>query len=108
MGKSAVAWVFPGQGSQKVGMGKDLAERYPSAARVFEEANEAVGVDLRALCFDGPQDELDQTANTQPALVAASIAALRAAEEAAGAPPPRPGGRLRDPPRQVPPAHHGR
>jgi len=90
MSKSAVAWVFPGQGSQKVGMGKDLAERYPSAARVFEEANDAIGVDLRSLCFDGPQDELDQTANTQPALVAASIAALRAAEEAAGAPLPEP------------------
>src|SRR5207249_10108705 len=52
---------LPGQGSQKVGMGKDLAERYPSAARVFEEANDAIGVDLRALCFDGPQDDLDRT-----------------------------------------------
>ncbi|TMC78932.1 MAG: ACP S-malonyltransferase [Chloroflexi bacterium] len=71
-------------------MGKDLAECYPSAARVFEEANDAIGVDLRALCFEGPQDELDQTANTQPALVAASIAALRAAQEAAGAPLPEP------------------
>src|SRR5213594_3818670 len=85
-----VAWIFPGQGSQRVGMGKDLAERYPSAARVFEEANDAIGVDLRALCFDGPQDELDKTANTQPALVAASIAAFRAAEEAGGAPLPEP------------------
>src|SRR5438445_12187872 len=90
MSKSAVAWVFPGQGSQKVGMGKDLAERYPGAARVFEEANDAIGVDLRALCFDRPQDELDKTANTQPALVASSIAAFRAAEEAADAPPPEP------------------
>jgi [acyl-carrier-protein] S-malonyltransferase len=71
-------------------MGKDLAERYPSAARVFEEANDAVGLDLRALCFDGPQDELDKTANTQPALLAASIAAFRAAEDAAGAPLPEP------------------
>jgi [acyl-carrier-protein] S-malonyltransferase len=66
-------------------MGRELALRYTSAARVFEEANEAIGMDLRALCFDGPQDELDRTANTQPALVAASIAALRAAEEAVGA-----------------------
>ena len=81
-----VAWLFAGQGSQSVGMGKDLAERYPSAARVFEEANDAIGIDLRTLCFDGPQDELDKTANTQPALVATSIAAFRAAEEAAGAP----------------------
>ena len=87
---SRVAWVFPGQGSQTVGMGKDLADRYPSAARVFEEANEAIGIDLRALCFNGPQDELDRTANTQPALVATSIAALRAAEEAMGARLPEP------------------
>ena len=86
----SVAWLFPGQGSQAVGMGKDLADRYPSAARVFEEANEAIGIDLRKLCFDGPQDDLDRTANTQPALVAASIAALRASEEAAGAPLPEP------------------
>src|SRR5438105_10488350 len=81
---STVAWVFPGQGSQIVGMGKDLADRYTTAARVFEEANEAIGVDLRALCFDGPQAELDRTTNTQPALVATSIAALRAAEQAMG------------------------
>jgi [acyl-carrier-protein] S-malonyltransferase len=86
----SVAWIFPGQGSQEVGMGRELASRYPSAARVFEQANEALGIDLRALCFDGPQDELDRTANTQPALVAASIAALRAAEEAAGVPLPEP------------------
>src|SRR5438094_407598 len=88
--KTPVAWLFAGQGSQTVGMGKDLADRYPSAARVFEEANDAIGIDLRALCFDGPQDELDKTANTQPALVAASIAAFRAAEEAGGAPLPEP------------------
>jgi [acyl-carrier-protein] S-malonyltransferase len=76
--------MFPGQGSQAVGMGKELAERYASAASVFTEANEALGTDVRALCFGGPQDELDRTANTQPALLAASIASLRAAEEAAG------------------------
>jgi [acyl-carrier-protein] S-malonyltransferase len=90
MTSTAVAWIFPGQGSQVVGMGKDLAERYPSAARVFEEANDAIGIDLRALCFGGPQDELDRTANTQPALVTTSIAALRAAEEAVGARLPEP------------------
>jgi [acyl-carrier-protein] S-malonyltransferase len=90
MSSAAVAWIFPGQGSQTVGMGKDLAERYNSAARVFDEANEAIGIDLRKLCFDGPPDELDRTANTQPALVASSIAALRAAEEASGAPLPEP------------------
>src|SRR2546430_15614653 len=65
-------------------MGKELADAYASAARVFAEANEALGVDLRRLCFEGPQAELDRTANTQPALLAASIAALRAAEEESG------------------------
>src|SRR3989442_16023524 len=68
-------------------MGKELADTHASAARVFAEANEALGFDLRRLCFQGPQAELDRTANTQPALLAASIAALRAAEEEAGAPP---------------------
>src|SRR3979409_77176 len=90
MASTAVAWLFPGQGSQTVGMGKDLADRYPSAARVFEEANEAIGVDLRALCFEGPQDELDRTANTHTALDASSIASWRAAEGASGAPLPEP------------------
>src|SRR5439155_688181 len=56
--------------------------RRPAAARVFEEANDALGFDLRALCFDGPKEELDRTANTQPALLATSLAALRAAQEA--------------------------
>ena len=79
-----VAWLFPGQGSQAVGMGRELAVRYATAARAFEEASDALKIDLRALCWDGPQDELDRTANTQPALLTASIAALRAAEEAAG------------------------
>ena len=82
--KSGVAWLFPGQGSQTVGMGRELAERSTTAARAFEEANEALGFDLRRLCWDGPQEDLDRTANTQPALLTASIAALRAAEEAAG------------------------
>jgi [acyl-carrier-protein] S-malonyltransferase len=65
-------------------MSRELAERYPSAARAFEEASDALGLDLKTLCWGGPQSELDRTANTQPALLAASIAALRAAEEAAG------------------------
>ena len=82
--RNGVAWLFPGQGSQAVGMSHDLAQRYPSAARVFEEANDALGVDLRTLCWDGPQSELDRTANTQPALLTASIAALRAADEVLG------------------------
>src|SRR2546428_2757030 len=65
-------------------MGKELADAYASAARVFAEANETLGFDLRRLCFEGPQAELDRTANTQPALLVASIAALRAAEEESG------------------------
>ena len=81
---SGVAWLFPGQGSQIVGMGRELAERYVGAARAFEEAGDALRFDLRALCWSGPQTDLDRTANTQPALLTASIAALRAAEEAAG------------------------
>jgi [acyl-carrier-protein] S-malonyltransferase len=85
-----VAWLFPGQGSQAVGMGEDLAGRYTRAARAYEEANDALGIDVRALCFDGPAEELDRTANTQPALLATSIACFRAAEEAAdGLPEPR-------------------
>ena len=81
---SGVAWLFPGQGSQAVGMGRELAERYASAARAFDEASDALGLDMRALCWDGPQAELDRTANTQPALLTASVAALRAAQEASG------------------------
>ncbi len=77
----SVAWLFPGQGSQQVGMGRALAERYPSASRTFDEANTALGFDLRAVCFDGPEAELQRTANAQPALLATSIAALRAARE---------------------------
>ena len=80
----SVAWLFPGQGSQTVGMSKELAERYPSAMRVFDDASAAIDVDLRKLAWDGPQTELDLTANTQPALLAASVAAFRAAEEASG------------------------
>ncbi|HET7701582.1 MAG TPA: ACP S-malonyltransferase [Candidatus Limnocylindria bacterium] len=81
---SGAAWLFPGQGSQTVGMGRDLSGRYPAAMRVFDEASDALGLDLKRLAWDGPQEDLDRTANTQPALLVASIAALRAAEEAAG------------------------
>ena len=81
----SVAWLFPGQGSQVVGMSRELAQRYPSAMRVFDEASEAIALDLKKLAWDGPQSELDLTANTQPALLVASIAAFRAAEEAGGA-----------------------
>lgn len=77
----SVAWLFPGQGSQVVGMGKELAERYPAAMHVFDEASDALGLDLKTLAWEGPQSDLDQTANTQPALLTASIAALRAARD---------------------------
>ncbi len=75
-----VAFVFPGQGSQYVGMGKDFFDRSPAAREIFEEANEALGYDLAALCFQGPEEDLKLTANTQPAILTASIAALRAME----------------------------
>ncbi len=73
-----VAVVFPGQGAQKVGMGKDWAERHEIAQRTFEEADEALGFALSTLCWEGPEEELQLTANTQPALVATSIAIWRA------------------------------
>jgi [acyl-carrier-protein] S-malonyltransferase len=73
----ATAFIFPGQGSQKLGMGRAWAERRPEAAQAFEEANDVLGFDLGALCWDGPEDELQLTANLQPALVATSVAILR-------------------------------
>lgn len=72
-----LAYLFPGQGSQYAGMGKDLARDFPLAAQVFAEANEALGFDLAALCYSGPEDELKLTQNTQPAILTTSIAALR-------------------------------
>jgi [acyl-carrier-protein] S-malonyltransferase len=75
-----VAFLFPGQGSQKVGMGGDLAHEFPAAHRVFEEADEALGFALSRMCFEGPEEDLRLTANTQPATLATSIAALRAFE----------------------------
>ena len=72
-----VALVFPGQGSQYVGMGKDLYDRSPAAKEVFPEANEVLGYDLSALCFQGPEEELKLTANTQPAILTVAVAAWR-------------------------------
>ena len=74
MGK--VAFVFPGQGSQFAGMGKDLAEAFPAARRVFARADAALGEELSSLCFEGPDERLKLTANTQPAILAVSLAAF--------------------------------
>jgi [acyl-carrier-protein] S-malonyltransferase len=73
-----LAVFFPGQGSQYVGMGKDLWENSPVARRTFEQAGEALGIDAAALCFDGPEEKLRLTANTQPAILTVSVAAWRA------------------------------
>jgi [acyl-carrier-protein] S-malonyltransferase len=79
-----VAFCFPGQGSQRVGMGRELAADVPAAAAVFDEANDLLGFDVRAVSFEGPMEELSRTEVTQPALVAASIAALRAVQDRTG------------------------
>ena len=79
MGK--VAFVFPGQGSQFVGMGQALSEQSPAARQIFEEADAALGFSLSQLCFEGPEEELKLTANTQPAILTASIAVLAALKE---------------------------
>ncbi|RRI05922.1 [acyl-carrier-protein] S-malonyltransferase [Mesorhizobium tamadayense] len=76
----AVAFTFPGQGSQAVGMGKDLADASPEARRVFEEVDEALGEKLSKLIWEGPEETLTLTANAQPALMAVSLAVLRALE----------------------------
>jgi [acyl-carrier-protein] S-malonyltransferase len=79
MGK--VAFVFPGQASQYPGMGIELAEKYPVAQAVFEEADKALGFSISRMCFEGSEDELKQTSNTQPAILACSVAAYRVAAE---------------------------
>ena len=78
------AFVFPGQGAQMVGMGHDLFEGSPAARRVFEEADQALGLPLTRTMFEGPEDELKRTINTQPAILTMSLACLKAAEEAVG------------------------
>src|SRR3954468_9123082 len=75
------AFVFPGQGSQHAGMGKDVAEAYPAARRVFEEIDDALGFSISTLCFDGPEEELKLTENTQPAILAVSSAIHAVLEE---------------------------
>jgi [acyl-carrier-protein] S-malonyltransferase len=79
---SATAFVFPGQGSQVVGMGADLAAEYPVAADTFDEANAILGFDLASLCFSGPEVDLNETTNTQPALYVMGVALLRVIQAA--------------------------
>ncbi|MBZ9755577.1 ACP S-malonyltransferase [Mesorhizobium sp. ESP6-5] len=76
----AVAFTFPGQGSQAVGMGKDLADAFPEARRIFQEVDDALGENLSKLIWEGPEETLTLTANAQPALMAVSLAAIKALE----------------------------
>ncbi|HYO62052.1 MAG TPA: ACP S-malonyltransferase [Pyrinomonadaceae bacterium] len=83
-----VAYIFPGQGSQSAGMGRDLAENFPAARATFEEADDALGFALSRLCFEGPAEDLQLTENTQPAILTVSVAALRAVEAEGQSPAP--------------------
>jgi [acyl-carrier-protein] S-malonyltransferase len=82
-----IAFCFPGQGSQRAGMGRELAAAFPASSAVYAEASEELGFDLGELCFHAPLEELSRTELTQPALVATSLAALRAVEERLGVTP---------------------
>lgn len=78
---SSIAFLFPGQGSQAVGMGKELAEKHPVARQTFEEADAALDFSLSQLCFEGPEDQLRLTENTQPAILTVSVATWRVLKE---------------------------
>src|SRR5438552_3738199 len=84
---AVVVCLFPGQGSQRVGMGRDLAAEFVVARRTFEEADDRLGVALSRLCFEGPEETLRLTANAQPAILTASIAAYRVLAEITGLEP---------------------
>jgi [acyl-carrier-protein] S-malonyltransferase len=77
---SSVALMFPGQGSQEVGMGRDLVEAFPEARRLYDEADAILGFSLSRLCFEGPEADLDDTINTQPAIFVTSLAVMRVLE----------------------------
>src|ERR1700676_2755368 len=78
---SGVAFLFPGQGSQYPGMGRELAESFPEARAVFEEADRALGFSISKICFEGPEETLKLTENTQPAILTTSIAVCRVLEQ---------------------------
>lgn len=80
----STAFIFPGQGSQYPGMGKELADAFPAARQIFEEADDALGLKLSAICFGGSEEELKLTANTQPAILTTSIAVLKVVEQETG------------------------
>ncbi|MDD5496664.1 MAG: ACP S-malonyltransferase [Candidatus Omnitrophica bacterium] len=75
-----IAYIFPGQGAQFVGMGKDLYDNFPAAKEIFDKANSLLKIDLKKICFEGPQEELSTTANSQPAILTMSVAALKVCE----------------------------
>jgi malonyl CoA-acyl carrier protein transacylase len=79
--EASSAWLFPGQGAQKVGMGRDLYEAYPAARSVFDRADAALNRPLSRIIFEGPEEELRQTVNTQPAILVMSLATLEAGRE---------------------------
>ncbi|RYD04879.1 hypothetical protein N752_13205 [Desulforamulus aquiferis] len=86
---SKVAFIFPGQGSQYVGMGRDLYNNFSICRETLEEADDSLGFSITRMCFEGPAEELNSTVNTQPAILAVSVAALRVLQQECGLRPRR-------------------